>query len=314
MWPWVGGLAMALSAVSSLAALGQDLHVTGRVMTDRAQPLDHAAVFIDRMGIGSLTDADGKFSFVVAAANVRGQKVNLMTRLIGYEQKGDSVVLSGTTLEHDFRLAVNIAVCSCDPVTPQPPYATTATEFLDGHVHVTRALGLRELRTEHRHGEREIRIWRWGTGTFELYRMVERDGKVTGNRYRYLEFPYAPGRERRLETLMKYDARSCSRVGTNPIYTCRAIIKSDADWLEPWNEVERAGIWDLPNYPTMDEPIVIQPDHESLLALELWDGTAFRASLYGMSYDVGVGRTPDRQEPVYELWRITKGIDLFSPR
>ena len=64
----------------------------------------------------------------------------------------------------------------------------------------------------------------------------------------------------------------------------------------------------------MRQPIVVEDRAGSIVTVELWDGEAYRAWSYLMSYQIGGGRVPDGEEQSYTIWRVTRGIDLFSPQ
>ena len=59
--------AMAIVAATALlpawAAAQQGATISGRVVSEAGAPLSSASVFIENMNIGSLTDADGKYTF-----------------------------------------------------------------------------------------------------------------------------------------------------------------------------------------------------------------------------------------------------------
>ena len=309
----IGVIALAVFAAVSVRA--QNLRLTGRVISDSAVPLAGAQVILLGIGIDGLTDSDGKYGFDVSAERVRGQSAKLTARLIGFKPMSVDVILGGAKIEHDFALSANRYVWCFDPLTPQPTYAISTASILDANAKVARAAGFGELRHKHRRGEREIRIWMWGTGTFELYRIVERSGKFSGARVRYRTWPNEQLRSSQLRFDTRPLGRGCARISTRGlILTCVMKIPADADWKQPWFELEAAGVWELPNTETMEQPILAENGAGNIVTVELWDGEAYRAWSYVMSNDIGRGRVPDGQEQSYAIWRVTRGIILLSPQ
>jgi hypothetical protein len=306
---------VALMAFAAASARSQNLRFTGRVTSDSAMPLVAAQVFLLGIGVGGVTDVEGRYAFELPAERVHGQSAKLTARLIGFKSISVDVILGGARIEHDFALSANRYVCCFDPVTPQPTYATTTASILDENAKISRAAGFGELRRSHRRGEREIRIWMWGTGTFELYRIVERSGKFSGARVRYRTWPNEQLRSSQLRFDTQPLGRGCARVSTRGlILTCAMKIPADADWKQPWSELEAAGVWELPSSETMEQPIVVEDRAGSIVTVELWDGEAYRAWSYLMSYQIGGGRVPDGEEQSYAIWRVTRGINLLSPQ
>jgi len=306
---------VALMAFATVSAHAQSLRFTGRVTSDNAMPLVAAQVYLLGMGVGGVTDGDGKYAFDLPTGRVRGQSAKLTARLIGFKPMSVDVILGGAKIEHDFALSANRYVCCFDPITPQPTYAISTASILDANAKVARAAGFGELRHKHRRGEREIRIWMWGTGTFELYRIVERSGKFSGARVRYRTWPNEQLRSSQLRFDTRPLGRGCARISTRGlILTCVMEIPADADWKQPWSELEAAGVWELPSSETMEQPIVVEDQAGSIVTVELWDGEAYRAWSYLMSYQIGGGRVPDGEEQSYAIWRVTRGIILLSPQ
>ena len=101
------GAVLAFLALAATAASAQEATITGRVTSDAGTPLASASVFLDGMGIGTLTRDDGRYSLVVPAARINGQTASLVARLIGYKSVAFSVTLANGTIAHDFVLATN---------------------------------------------------------------------------------------------------------------------------------------------------------------------------------------------------------------
>lgn len=83
--------------------------VAGHVSLNGA-PLAGAHVRVDELGIDRVTNADGRYSFLVPAARVRGQGVKVVAtmsdRRIKYVPQSAIVVLAGESIIQDFQLTV----------------------------------------------------------------------------------------------------------------------------------------------------------------------------------------------------------------
>src|SRR5919202_5926136 len=102
----VGPVAAALLWAGALAA--QTTVISGRVMTQAQQPLAGASVGIPELGVGTVTSADGRFTFTVDASRARGQPVNVMVRFLGYKPKRMPITITPGRIEHDFVLERDI--------------------------------------------------------------------------------------------------------------------------------------------------------------------------------------------------------------
>ncbi|HKV51191.1 MAG TPA: SusC/RagA family TonB-linked outer membrane protein [Gemmatimonadaceae bacterium] len=102
---------IAIGAVAALlpawVAAQQVATISGRVTSESGAPLNSASVFVETMNIGSLTDADGKYTFQVPSARVKGQQVTITARLIGYRAQSVQVTLNPGEITHNFSLAAN---------------------------------------------------------------------------------------------------------------------------------------------------------------------------------------------------------------
>lgn len=81
--------------------------ISGHVTSDAGAPLASASVFIDGLGVGSISQPDGSYHFNVGADRVHGQKVTLHARLIGYKEQTAAITLTPGTITHDFTLVAN---------------------------------------------------------------------------------------------------------------------------------------------------------------------------------------------------------------
>ena len=99
--------ATSLVLVTASAAAQQQATITGRVSSDAGVALPAATVFIESLGIGTQTGTDGRYSLIIPAARVTGQRVRLSARLIGFRADTAQVVLSPGNITHNFVLATN---------------------------------------------------------------------------------------------------------------------------------------------------------------------------------------------------------------
>ena len=84
--------AALLSAPVPLIAQGAT--ITGHVTATGGAPLTGVTVSIVGQGIGSVTRADGVYSFTVPNAPATGQTVTLNARRVGYAPQNASITLS----------------------------------------------------------------------------------------------------------------------------------------------------------------------------------------------------------------------------
>lgn len=99
----------ALATVASVAAgQGGGTTISGRVTSEAGVPLAGANVFIVGMNVGSQTNDDGRYSFLVPAGRAAGQTATLSARVIGYTARTAAVTLTpGTTITQNFALPIN---------------------------------------------------------------------------------------------------------------------------------------------------------------------------------------------------------------
>ena len=89
------------------AAAQQEARVTGRVVNQAQTPVPGASVLIGELGVGSVTNGDGRYSFVVPSARVRGQSVTLSARLLGYTEMRRAITLRAGVITENFELTAN---------------------------------------------------------------------------------------------------------------------------------------------------------------------------------------------------------------
>lgn len=100
-------LVCAAVLLPGMAAAQEGATISGQVTSEAGAPLASASVFLEGMNIGTLTRDDGRYSFVVPAARVRGQQVTITARLIGYKAQSAQITLSAGAITHNFVLAAN---------------------------------------------------------------------------------------------------------------------------------------------------------------------------------------------------------------
>jgi TonB-linked SusC/RagA family outer membrane protein len=92
-----------LGLFPALASAQQPTTISGRV-TAAGAPLQSVVVSIPTLGVGSQTDAEGRYTFVVPGS-ASGRTMTLSARRIGYQPQSVPVTLSGGGVTHDFVLA-----------------------------------------------------------------------------------------------------------------------------------------------------------------------------------------------------------------
>src|SRR5262245_39039141 len=143
--------AAVLSSLASTRAAAQAVIVSGRV-TSGGIPLVGAHVRVDDLNpkIDRVTNAEGRYTFVIPSNSVRGQSVKVVAtmadRRIRYLPKSDVIVLVGTGITKDFDLERTSAAApvtpiattqqstSAQPATTAPridPTTTDSSTFLD---------------------------------------------------------------------------------------------------------------------------------------------------------------------------------------
>src|SRR5438105_15357332 len=84
----------AFSWTASTALAQSGTTVTGRVTSDAGVPLGGASVFLPGLNIGTQTNDDGTYTFVVPASRATGATVPLTARVIGYSARSFPIVLT----------------------------------------------------------------------------------------------------------------------------------------------------------------------------------------------------------------------------
>jgi hypothetical protein len=117
---------LLITAAASVAAQGA-VTVTGHVSAS-AMPLRGATVRIAELDLGSTTDADGRFSFIIPSARVLGQTVALVASHPRFPSKAISLVLIGGAIDRDFDLTPLSGATRVD--RPRPTETSTAAAIL----------------------------------------------------------------------------------------------------------------------------------------------------------------------------------------
>jgi len=108
--PWLrAGLVAGavLSTGATLAQAQQQAIVTGRVMSDKGQPLGGATVAVNSTNFGASTAPNGTYQITVGAASARGQTVTLTARMLGFRPKSVQIQLTPGTQEQNFELVAD---------------------------------------------------------------------------------------------------------------------------------------------------------------------------------------------------------------
>ncbi|MDP2479621.1 MAG: SusC/RagA family TonB-linked outer membrane protein [Candidatus Palauibacterales bacterium] len=79
--------------------------LTGKVTDQNGKPLASATIQIKSLGLGTIADQDGNYSFTVPASRVQGQSVVVTASLLSYRSVSASITLQAGTISHDFALA-----------------------------------------------------------------------------------------------------------------------------------------------------------------------------------------------------------------
>lgn len=99
---------IACAAVAGAQQTGQQEAVySGAVASESGAPLPYASVFLKALKVGVVTGTDGSYRLVVPAARVSGSHDTLAVRLIGYQEKGMPVTVTGGAHPQNFVLAAN---------------------------------------------------------------------------------------------------------------------------------------------------------------------------------------------------------------
>ena len=120
----VGLLPIAISA--------QEARITGRILNERGGPISGVQVRIAALGLGTLTNSDGRYTIVVPATRVHGQATAIVARLIGYTPETANITINPGAQTADFSLKSSPTILSQTVVTGEG--TTTIRERLNSTV------------------------------------------------------------------------------------------------------------------------------------------------------------------------------------
>jgi len=100
--------AVVAIAVSASVADAQQATFTGRVTAAAGQGLGGASVSIPDLGVGGVTDVEGRYTFTLDLTGRVGRQMNVVARYIGYSPKRLPVTLAAGRVEHNFVLERDI--------------------------------------------------------------------------------------------------------------------------------------------------------------------------------------------------------------
>ena len=103
-WLLAGGCAILVGA-PVVGRAQEAATVSGRVTNEAGAPVNAASVVIDQLRLGSVTDADGRYTIVVPAARVTSAPVTVSARLIGFRAVTKTLTLTSGSQSLDFALA-----------------------------------------------------------------------------------------------------------------------------------------------------------------------------------------------------------------
>jgi TonB-linked SusC/RagA family outer membrane protein len=106
-WRVLAG-ACAMLLVPAWAAAQDPATISGQVVTEAGAPIVSVSVYLEGAGIGTATNAEGRYVLIVPASRVTGEAMTLSVRLIGYRSASATVTLQpGTSITRDFQLAAD---------------------------------------------------------------------------------------------------------------------------------------------------------------------------------------------------------------
>ena len=96
------------AGLPAIAVAQQPTIVTGTVTAEGGEPVQGVSVGIPQLGVGSLTQENGQYSFSVPAAQASGE-VRLVARRIGYQPYAATITLASGTVTHDVQMERTIS-------------------------------------------------------------------------------------------------------------------------------------------------------------------------------------------------------------
>ena len=247
---------------------GKDLTIAGQIVDTAGASIQTVQVNIDSTAWASLTDTEGRYSFVVPAARLSGERRRLLVRQIGYGPVNDTIALVPGTLVADFVLS-------------RPIYSGLAKDALASDGDVDGAAGLSNLAKEpHRKGEREIRVRVYGglIMPYVMYRFFERSGKAGGEVIAYWPSRSHGEHDGAQSPARGYPGTSC-KWKQHGIATCRVRFAHTPDWRRMWKTLDSLDVWAIRDEGPLRKRLRPVFDGESI-AGESWDGRDYNAWAY----------------------------------
>jgi TonB-dependent SusC/RagA subfamily outer membrane receptor len=96
-------------ALASVASAQEAVTITGHISA-ASMPVRGAAIRIPELDLGAVSDAEGRYSFIVPSTRVRGQTVTLTVRYLRYRTESVSLTLVGGAVVQDFALQSSTGV------------------------------------------------------------------------------------------------------------------------------------------------------------------------------------------------------------
>jgi TonB-linked SusC/RagA family outer membrane protein len=101
----LAGVGLLLGVLPSTVAAQQATTVSGRVTNETSTPLQGATISIPSLGLGTYTNAEGRFTLTVPAGRATGQSVTITARRIGFNPVQRAITLTpGAALNYDVSL------------------------------------------------------------------------------------------------------------------------------------------------------------------------------------------------------------------
>ena len=101
----LASLSALLALVPTLLIAQQPTTITGQVTSEDGPAIGFAAVAIESMNLGTLTDEEGRYELIIPASRATGQEVTISARLVGRTTQSLMTTLSPGTQVIDFVLA-----------------------------------------------------------------------------------------------------------------------------------------------------------------------------------------------------------------
>ena len=104
----LGGATLAWLAVGAAPLAAQNTAViTGRVVSERGDPLGGATVIVNNTNFGATTAPNGTYTITITSAAARGQTATMTARFLGYKPAVRQVTINLGTQEQNFTLELD---------------------------------------------------------------------------------------------------------------------------------------------------------------------------------------------------------------